>query len=636
MLSETNAIAGSNGAAGSGSAPVPKATAYTRYPSGDIRTVTYPSGTVITRTYTLRDQLKNAVWSGGSANYAYLPDGKVDYLDYGNGVRNRLGYDGRGFPNLIDISRYSPAQMITHRDYWRDTRDRITAWKKTEDGRGDRYSYDAEGQLTSAVYEALTPEGTPSSPARTDTFSYDQLGNRQGWNNVASRGQMWILRRNNGLNQYFSWQNNYNEPDPRHWGSAFWYDDNAPVVPWNTSPANGVMMADGYLTASYNALNQPVAVYSPALTSPGPYLYFGFDPLGRCVKRWSANSNGGAGSNPATYFYYDGWNLIQEGVNANSPSRVYVHGGRVDEIVASCIWSGNLWAYHHYDARGHCILLTRTDASVQEKYAYDAFGYPYCYNSAGTLQSVSGRPGSPWGNRFLFTGREWLGEVGLYDFRARLYQPELGRFMQPDPKEFDAGDYNLYRYAHNDPVNHSDPTGLSTVEFGNYKPVLGSLIPEWKTLFTVIFNQNIGGKFNNPTPQNNSKAGLTANGSAAHGKTDPVSSVTDLGSHRLQANLAINVWVNPAAAAKYGFDRIANLEKEHVWGGEGYKMKGLIGPGGFWDQEKANIGGSISVWRWRDGAQTLANRIGADLRDFNRQQHLEMDAGGGSHDLPPF
>jgi uncharacterized protein RhaS with RHS repeats len=41
-----------------------------------------------------------------------------------------------------------------------------------------------------------------------------------------------------------------------------------------------------------------------------------------------------------------------------------------------------------------------------------------------------------------------------------MYQPELGRFLQPDPKEFAAGDYNLYRYCHNDPVNRTDPFGL--------------------------------------------------------------------------------------------------------------------------------------------------------------------------------
>jgi hypothetical protein len=53
-----------------------------------------------------------------------------------------------------------------------------------------------------------------------------------------------------------------------------------------------------------------------------------------------------------------------------------------------------------------------------------------------------------------------LSDLKLYDYRNRLYQPELGRFMQPDPKEFAAGDYNLYRYCHNDPVNKSDPSGL--------------------------------------------------------------------------------------------------------------------------------------------------------------------------------
>lgn len=60
----------------------------------------------------------------------------------------------------------------------------------------------------------------------------------------------------------------------------------------------------------------------------------------------------------------------------------------------------------------------------------------------------------------LFTGREWIASLKLYDYRARMYNPELGRFMQPDPKHFAAGDYNLYRYCHNDPVNHSDPLGL--------------------------------------------------------------------------------------------------------------------------------------------------------------------------------
>ena len=91
--------------------------------------------------------------------------------------------------------------------------------------------------------------------------------------------------------------------------------------------------------------------------------------------------------------------------------------------------------------------------ALQEQYDYDAFGFPYFYTASG------GKLLSPPRTRFLFTGREWLSDLRIYDYRARQYQPELGRFLQPDPKEFAAGDYNLYRYCHNDPVNKSDPTG---------------------------------------------------------------------------------------------------------------------------------------------------------------------------------
>jgi uncharacterized protein RhaS with RHS repeats len=49
---------------------------------------------------------------------------------------------------------------------------------------------------------------------------------------------------------------------------------------------------------------------------------------------------------------------------------------------------------------------------------------------------------------------------GFYEYRARAYHPGLGRFMSEDPKLFDAGDYNLFRYCHNDPIDFTDPMGL--------------------------------------------------------------------------------------------------------------------------------------------------------------------------------
>ena len=258
------------------------------------------------------------------------------------------------------------------------------------------------------------------------------------------------------MNQYLHWW-------PAGLDYAIYHDDNSPWGGYDAFPGNGVTMADGWLVASYNALNQAVAMIPFGWTDA---IYFGYDPLGRCVKRWVSGTGTDFYINPATYFNYDGWNLLQEGSNAWGPSRVYVQGNRVDEIVWSDNTSTGEQAFHHYDARGHGTLLTGSDGNILEQYEYDAFGWPYFYdangNSIGAYDPVQNlwEGYSQFGNRFLFTGREWLTDLKLYDYRNRMYQPELGRFMQPDPKEFAAGDYNLYRYCHNDPVNKSDPTGM--------------------------------------------------------------------------------------------------------------------------------------------------------------------------------
>jgi RHS repeat-associated protein len=62
----------------------------------------------------------------------------------------------------------------------------------------------------------------------------------------------------------------------------------------------------------------------------------------------------------------------------------------------------------------------------------------------------------------MFQGREWIPELGIYDYRHRMYQPDLGLFLQMDPMGLDAGDMNLFRYCGDDPVDRSDPTGLLT------------------------------------------------------------------------------------------------------------------------------------------------------------------------------
>jgi RHS repeat-associated protein len=449
VIAEGSTVAGS----GVGGAGLRKQLLYWRYPSGEVAQITYPNGAVVTRGYTARGQLAGVGWSGGSTSYAYLPDGDVDYQAWTNNVTTTYGYDGRGMVSSVLHRNTQQGQDLAKREYWRNDRDQILAWKRggvpggggpngMEDGRGNRYGYDEEGQLTSASYRVQDPAGAATGAMRADVFEYDKMGNRMGTHNIASRGSTNFTRDNNALNQYSSWTPaaiNYDDDMGGQWGSP--------------GHANGVTMQEGYITASFNALNQPTAMWSPVY-NPN-FLWFGYDPLGRCVKRWMGSATGNApNSNPATYYYYDGGNLVQEGSSAMIGTRIYVHGAGVDQIVASQV-SGE-WRYHHYDGQGNCILLTDIGGNIREQYDYDAFGMPYFYSAGGNTLAAAAQ----WGNRFLFTGREWLAELRIYDYRARQYQPELGRFLQPDPQEFAGGDYNLYRYCHNDPVNKSDPSGL--------------------------------------------------------------------------------------------------------------------------------------------------------------------------------
>jgi len=70
------------------------------------------------------------------------------------------------------------------------------------------------------------------------------------------------------------------------------------------------------------------------------------------------------------------------------------------------------------------------------------------------------QPRSWYGNRFMFTGREYLQELGIYDYRHRMYHPGLGRFLPDHPMGFDAGDMNCSAICDDDPVDGTDPTGL--------------------------------------------------------------------------------------------------------------------------------------------------------------------------------
>jgi len=44
-----------------------------------------------------------------------------------------------------------------------------------------------------------------------------------------------------------------------------------------------------------------------------------------------------------------------------------------------------------------------------------------------------------------------------------VFDPTIGRWQSKDPKSFDAGDTNLYRYVGNHPSYATDPSGLERI-----------------------------------------------------------------------------------------------------------------------------------------------------------------------------
>jgi RHS repeat-associated protein len=202
---------------------------------------------------------------------------------------------------------------------------------------------------------------------------------------------------------------------------------------------------------------------------------FVYDGLGRCVKR---TLNG-----VTRVFNYDGWQPIYEWGAAGEFVAWNAYGAGADEILfRSQAGVGHL--RYHTDRQGNVTALLDDSGNVVEKYRYDAFGQPTITYSDGSVSSHWSH-GSAVGNRFMFQGREYLNEIGLFDYRHRLYNPETGRFLQIDPlglqtegeklsvgqkalfspggsapEAFGSSEMNLFRYCGDDPVDGSDPMGL--------------------------------------------------------------------------------------------------------------------------------------------------------------------------------
>ena len=121
--------------------------------------------------------------------------------------------------------------------------------------------------------------------------------------------------------------------------------------------------------------------------------------------------------------------------------------------------------------------LTGHNGDTEQTVVYGPFGEQI--GTSGTSPNVLG-----------YTGRELDSETGLYYYRARYYDPEIGRFLSEDPLGFEAG-VNFYAYVSNNPINRKDPSGLFDV-FGFAEGDLVGILGIEGGLGIVIDTNNLG------------------------------------------------------------------------------------------------------------------------------------------------
>ena len=168
--------------------------------------------------------------------------------------------------------------------------------------------------------------------------------------------------------------------------------------------ANGNLTSDGGISYGYDGENRLIS------SSLGASLVY--DPLGRL---WASSGNGYA----ATYYLYDGDALVAEYDGGGHVLRRYMHGPNPDETImwdegSAMNCSGS--KFLHTDNEGPVVALADCWGNRIKVYAYDEYGMP----SANV-------------EHFAYTGQLWLPELRMYYYKARIYAPNLGRFLQTDP-----------------------------------------------------------------------------------------------------------------------------------------------------------------------------------------------------------
>ncbi|MFF7878973.1 RHS repeat-associated core domain-containing protein [Streptomyces californicus] len=383
--------------------PGTPATSITYDATGNVATAADAAGTV-TYGYDDANQLTSVTEPGGAkTGFTYDNNGDRTRTTFPGGATQTVTSDDSGRPTKIEVKSGSTSLSTISYDYADAGKDTDKVRKRTTDGAATAYTYDSLGRLTKAV------ETKSGSTTAGWSYCYDKAGNRTGRSTGTS------LPSSCDDAQQKAVHNNAGELTSFDGNDAFTYDGAGN----ETSAASPTGTRTGETWTPYTQLG--------AYTQSGTTIdqtYAGTDNTQRLK----------AGSTTFTN--------AAVGITGQSAAGTATGFVREPSGTLVAMKSGGASQYYLTDAQNSVIGLVDTSGKRTATYSYGPYG------------EQRGNSGANQPFRYTST---YLDQSGVYKMGARYYDPNLGRFTQPDPSGQEA---NPYLYAAGDPVNRTDPTGL--------------------------------------------------------------------------------------------------------------------------------------------------------------------------------
>ena len=381
------------------------------------------NGQTLTNVYDALGRKKSETGVLGTVSYDYDAAGRANKITYptanGSSLFINYDYDNVGAVKAVRENGATSGIGVLASYAYNDL------GQRTQIVRGNglitNYNYDAASRL-----QSLAQNAAGSSNDIDLTFTYNPAGQIA----TKSRSNAAYAWDGAGVSTETFNVNNLNQAISSLLGTIT-YDGRG-----NVKTVGAGTTGKSYSYDAYNNLTQVmVNLYG------GPKTTLDYDPAGRLYKVKNLSTGVGA------RFAYSGNQMIAE-YNPDNTTLVrrYVYGPGIDQPILEYSASGTR-TWYMQNHQGSVIGHTNDSGTVIRKLTYDEYGVPSTANAG----------------RFQYTGQVWLHEVNMYYYKARMYDPYMKRFLQTDPIGYGDG-MNMYAYVGGDPVNATDPMGLSRIK----------------------------------------------------------------------------------------------------------------------------------------------------------------------------